>query len=75
MSGTQTLMSMISAAVAENNKGLNDLLTRIYDLLTQYIPELASRQLLLDTGELVGALADPMNEELGRITYMRGRRN
>ncbi len=75
VSGTQTLMSMISAAVAENNEKLNALLNQIYDLLAQYIPDLASRQLLLDTGALVGELAEPMNEELGRITYMRGRRN
>lgn len=75
VSGTETLMSMISAAVAENNEKLNELLTRIYDLLAQYLPDLAGRQLLLDTGVLVGELAEPMNEELGRIAHMRGRRN
>lgn len=75
VSGTETLMSMISAAVAENNGKMNEFLIKIYDLLAQYIPDLVNRQVLLDTGALVGEMAGPMNEELGRIAHMRGRRN
>lgn len=75
VSGTQTLMKMISAAVAENNGQLYEILNRLYDLLSEYLPALEKRQLVLDSGVLVGELAQPMNEELGRITYMRGRRN
>lgn len=75
VSGTETLMSMISAAVAENNGKMNEFLVKIYDLLAQYIPDLADMRVLLDTGALVGELAGPMNEELGRIAHMRGRRN
>ncbi len=75
VSGTETLMAMISAAVAENNNQLYELLNQIYGLLGEYLPALTNMQMVLDSGVLVGELAQPMNEELGRIAYMRGRRN
>lgn len=75
VSGTQTLMDMISATVAENNSQLYDLLNRIYDLLSEYIPALTNMQMVLDSGALVGELAGTMNEELGWLTHMRERRN
>lgn len=75
VSGTQTLMNMISAAVADNNDQLYEILNKLYALLSEYLPAYANRQMVLDTGTLVGELAEPMNEELGRIAYMRGRRN
>lgn len=75
VSGTQTLMDMISAAVSENNGQLYEVMNRIYNLMAEYLPMLASMQVVLDSGMLVGELAQPMNEELGRITHMRGRRN
>lgn len=75
VSGTQTLMDMISAAVAENNRQLYELLGRLYDLLGAYLPGLANRQIVLESGALVGALADPMNEKLAWEGHMRERRN
>ncbi len=75
VSGTQTLMNMISVAVAENNDQLYEVLNKIYDLLAEYLPASDNQQIVLDSGVLVGELAQPMNEELGRITHMRGRRN
>lgn len=75
VSGTQTLMNMISAAVAENNDQLYEVMNKLYILLVEYLPALANMQMVLDSGALVGELAQPMNEELGRITHMRGRRN
>lgn len=75
VSGTQTLMNMISAAVAENNDQLYEVMNKLYNLLVEYLPALANMQMVLDSGVLVGELAQPMNEELGRITHMRGRRN
>lgn len=75
VSGTQTLMNMISAAVSENNDQLHEVLNKLYNLLVEYLPTFANMQMVLDSGVLVGELAQPMNEELGRITHMRGRRN
>lgn len=70
-----TLQSYVQEAVSESNYQLYQVLNQILALLTQYFPQLANKQLVLDTGALVGELAEPMNEELGKITYMRGRWN
>ncbi len=75
VSGTQTLMNMISAAVADNNDQLYEVLNKIYNLLAEYLPTFGRLQMVLDSGVLVGELAQLMNEELGRITHMRERRN
>lgn len=74
VSGTQTLMNMISAAVAENNSRLYEVLNRIYDLLEANLPELAKRQIILESGALVGELAGPMGEKLAWENHMRERR-
>ena len=74
VSGTDTLMRMISAAVAENNDRVCEIMERIYTLLAEYLPGLSNRQLCLDTGALVGELAQPLNDELGWIAHTRGRR-
>lgn len=75
VSGTQTLMNMITAAVSDNNYQLYELLGKLYELLNNYLPVIADKQLILDSGVLVGELAQPMNEELAKIAHMRGRRN
>lgn len=75
VSGTGTLMKMISAAVEENNRQFFGIMEKMYLLLAEYMPELANRQLCLDTGVLVGELAGPLNDELGWIAHTRERRN
>ncbi len=75
VSGTRTLMSMISAAVAENNGQVYEVLNKLYVLLSEYLPMCANKQMILDTGVLVGEMAGSMDEALGRIAYMRERRN
>lgn len=75
VSGTNTLMNMISTAVAENNNHIYGIMGKIYALLLQYLPGLSRMQICLDTGTLVGELAQPLNDELGWIAHTRGRRN
>ena len=43
----------------------NDRLDRILALLSDYIPQLGNQQIILDTGILVGEIAEPMDEALG----------
>ena len=70
-----TLQSYVQEAVSESNYQLYQVMNQMLSLMTQYFPQMANQQLVLDTGALVGELAEPMNEELGKITYMRGRWN
>lgn len=70
-----TLQSYVQEAVSESNYQMYQVMNQMLSLMTQYFPQMANQQLVLDTGALVGELAEPMNEELGKITYMRGRWN
>ena len=70
-----TLQSYVQQAVNESNYQLYQVMNQMLSLMTQYFPQMANKQLVLDSGALVGELAEPMNQELGKITYMRGRWN
>ena len=70
-----TLQSYVQEAVNESNYQLYQVMNQMLSLMTQYFPQMANKQLVLDSGALVGELAEPMNQELGKITYMRGRWN
>ncbi len=66
--GTNSLMNMIArtARANSNNSTLIAGVGAIYSLLTQYLPEAAAdKSIVLDTGKLVGALASPLNRQLG----------
>lgn len=39
----------------------------LFDLLSQYLPQIANMQVVMDTGATVGVLANPMNSALGKI--------
>ncbi len=67
------LQGYVREAVAEQNNGINEVLNAILSLLSEYMPQYARRSLILDTGVLVGELARPMSEELGRLAILRGR--
>ena len=71
----ETLKAYIREAVAESNMQVADSMNAILSLMQQYMPEMANKQLILNTGAIVGELASPMNEELGKLTQMRRRRN
>lgn len=75
VSGTNTLMRMISSAVTASNGQTENILMKLYELLSEYLPTLSKMQLCLDTGTLVGELAVPLNNELGWIAHSRERRN
>ena len=65
--GTSTIMGMISDAVSSNNGGMEEKLDRVISLLTNYLPTLCNQQVVLSTGELVGAMVNPMDKALGQL--------
>lgn len=74
--GTESLMTMIRAAVNEENTSLLEKLDRILTILESYlpyIPQFANLKLVTDTGVLAGELAPAMDEELGKIYEREGR--
>lgn len=73
VSGTETLMQMIAAAVASKNAKLEELLQSILAFIVEYMPQLANMQIVTDTGALIGELAPGMDDELGRIASRKDR--
>lgn len=76
VSGTNTLMNMIRAAVASQNEAVAYYLQMLVEMLADYFPQIMAgmeRDLVLDTGALVGELAAPMNQELGKISARKER--
>lgn len=67
VSGTDTLMNMISEAVAAKNARLEGILANILAFLMEYMPQMAHMQLVTDTGALIGELAPGMDEALGLL--------
>lgn len=67
VSGADTLMNMISAAVENKNERIIEVLIIIRDILIKYLPELANMKLVMDTGATVGALVAEIDDALGRI--------
>lgn len=67
VSGTDTLMKMIAAAVESKNERIIEVLIIIRDILIKYLPELANMKLVMDTGATVGALVAEIDDALGRI--------
>lgn len=67
VSGTETLMQMISEAVAAKNAKLEGILTNILAFLMEMMPQMANMQLVTDTGVLIGELAPGMDEALGEL--------
>ena len=69
VSGTDTLMNMISEVVSARNARLEEILQSILS----YMPQMANMQVVMDTGATVGALVAPMDKELGRRAARSGR--
>lgn len=74
--GTNTVMKMISAAVASQNSGIVYYLKKIIEMLSQFFPDMLEAldiSLSVDGEELATALASPMNNALGKIALQKGR--
>lgn len=61
------LMDYTRIAVEGSNAGLEDRLDRVVTLLANYLPTLQNLQVVLSTGELVGALTSPLDKSLGEL--------
>lgn len=76
--GTDSLMTMIRAAVGEENTALLEKIERIITILEEYFPQMIKamvQTIVLDSGVLVGELAPKMDTELGKIIDHKGRGN
>ena len=76
VAGSSTLMTMIRGAVAEQNSTLTYYLQKMIQMLSSYFPQLIEAfdvDLYLDTGVLVGEMAIPMNNALGKLTSRKDR--
>ena len=69
------LREYIQDAVDERESRVCLVLESILELLQEVLPGIQGRPVVLDTGALVGSIAGAMDEKLGRISHMRGRRN
>lgn len=70
------LRTYVREEVAAANAGLNESIDRLYNLLGDYLPELLDAQrkdIVLDTGVLVGETAVLMDKRLGNIARKRER--
>ena len=73
----ETLLGFIRTAVREENEALTAQVTRIVLLLDRYLPLLLGaipREVVLDSGALVGELAPDVNAALGQISEDERRR-
>ena len=76
VAGSSTLMSMIKGAVAEQNSTLTYYMQKLVQMLASYFPQLIEAfdvDIVLDSGVLVGELAIPMNNALGKLSSRKDR--
>ena len=76
VSGTNTLLDMISEVVAAQNGNLAYYLQKLIEILASYFPQILDsmeRDVVLDTGATVGALVVPMNRALGKLSDRKDR--
>lgn len=71
--GLDTDYGMVDAGSVTVNTG-DGYLRTLLEILEEYLPGLAQTQIVLSTGEVVGALAPAMNTEIGRINLRTARR-
>ena len=59
------LQKYVQVAVENSNNGLEERLDILTNVLLSYLPLLTERQIVMDTGQLVGSLVNPMDKALG----------
>lgn len=71
-----TLQDYVREAINENqNNTLNLLITKIFELLKEYLPTVSKQKLVLDTGAVVGELSPCIDYNLGNINTLKVRGN
>lgn len=72
-----TLQDYVRQAVKKENENntLNTLFLNMYELLKHYLPMLSKRQLVLDTGAIVGELSPYIDYTLGNVNALKVRGN
>ena len=76
VAGSNTLMRMISSAVAEQSSSMTYYMQKIIEVLATYFPQVVDsmgRPLVFDTVAAANAMAVPMNEALGKISSRKDR--
>ena len=76
VSGTNTLMNMISDAVAAQNMALVAYLQKLIQMLADYFPQILEsmdRDFVFNDGTMAAYLAPAMDEELGRLKGRKDR--
>ena len=76
VAGEQTLMNMIQGVVAEQNSTLTIWLQRMFEILSEYFPQMLGAMeapVAFDANAMAGALAVPMNHELGKLSSRKDR--
>lgn len=73
VAGTRSLMGMIGRAVENSSGNDEEILMDLLELLRTYLPSCSNTKLVLDTGTLVGATVESMDNALGKLQAKRGR--
>lgn len=76
VSGESRLMALINNAVSEQNGSVVYYLQKLIEILASYFPkvlECMDREIVLDSGVIVGELAVPMDNALGKLSTRKGR--
>ena len=71
------LQTYVRDAVAAENAGVTSAVDRLADMLSSYLPAILGnmgKDLVLDTGALVGGTKDMFYKEMGTITATKSRR-
>ena len=69
----ETFDKVLTAKLSLISDLQNDRLDRILALLSDYIPQLGNQKIVLDTGALVGEIAEPIDNALGEIADAKQR--